>query len=234
MAPILPEQDARQVPNTVARQVPKQYREVAGQPVLAHSLLKLLALPELEQVVVVLHPDDEHFARLAIARNAKVISTTGGKERQDSVLNGLAALSEAQADDWVLVHDAVRPCVTVADLQKLLATLADHPVGGLLGAPVDSTLKAVDDNSVVTGTVDRSRLWQAYTPQMFRVGQLRKAMQQASDSKKAITDEASAIEAYGLQPQLVLGNKHNIKITHESDLQLADWLLQEQLRAGSS
>ena len=226
MAPILPENDSKQVP--------KQYREVAGQPVLAHSLLKLLALPQLQQVVVVLHPDDKHFASLAIASNAKVISTKGGKERQDSVLNGLAALSEAQADDWVLVHDAVRPCVTVADLQNLLATLVDHPVGGLLGAPVDSTLKAVDDNSVVTGTVDRSQLWQAYTPQMFRVGQLRKAMQQASDSQQAITDEASAIEACGLQPQLVLGNKHNIKITHESDLQLADWLLNEQRKEGSS
>ncbi len=224
----------RRMASITPKQVAKQYREVAGQPVLAHSLKKLLTLPALTQVVVVLHPEDTHFSTLDVAADPRITTVSGGAERQDSVRNGLAALGAAQPDDWVLVHDAVRPCVSHEDLLKLLQELQEHPVGGLLAAPVDNTLKAANAVQQVQQTVDRSALWQAFTPQMFRYGQLTTALQQAREQQLAITDEASAIEACGLQPQLVLGSKLNLKITHESDLQLAELILQQQLAAVSN
>lgn len=197
---------------------------------LAHSLAPLLALPDIARIVVVLNPADEQFARLDAAADPRVITVPGGDQRQDSVLNGLNALADARDDDWVLVHDAVRPCVTLGEIRELLTALADHPVGGLLAAPLDNTLKEVDAEGRVLRTVDRSRHWQALTPQLFRAGILRQALESARQEGRASTDEAAAVEALGLevlgQPvQVVPGSKHNIKITHTSDLALAEALL---------
>ncbi|MEX2469062.1 MAG: 2-C-methyl-D-erythritol 4-phosphate cytidylyltransferase, partial [Pseudohongiellaceae bacterium] len=196
------------------RQLPKQYLSVRGKPVLAHSLATLLALPDIARIVVVLNPADEQFARLDAAADPRVITALGGDERQDSVLSGLDALTDARDDDWVLVHDAVRPCVTLAEIRALLTALADHPAGGLLAAPLDNTLKEVDAEGRVLHTLDRSRHWQALTPQLFRAGILRQALESAQKEGRASTDEASAVEALGQevlgQPvQIVPGSKYN-------------------------
>lgn len=192
---------------------------------LSHSLRKLLAVPEIRQIVVAINPSDQRFATLTEAANPRVRSITGGEQRQLSVLNALAALSDAQDSDWVLVHDAVRPCVQVSDIQNLIAVLAEHPVGGLLGAPLDNTIKQVDEEQRVTGTANRSLLWNALTPQMFRYRILVDALQQAVDASRPVTDEASAVELAGQQPLMVAGDKYNLKITHEGDLALAGFIL---------
>jgi 2-C-methyl-D-erythritol 4-phosphate cytidylyltransferase len=155
--------------------------------------------------------------------------TEGGQARYQSVLNGLRALSgAAQESDWVLVHDAVRPCVPVADIEKLIATLQSHDVGGLLATPVDNTLKQAGQDLVVSSTVDRNLYFNALTPQMFRYGLLLAAMERVERDKLAITDEAAAMESMGLRPQLVQGSKMNIKITHDADLALAAAILSQQ------
>ncbi|GAB5498894.1 MAG: 2-C-methyl-D-erythritol 4-phosphate cytidylyltransferase [Pseudohongiellaceae bacterium] len=192
---------------------------------LSHSLRKLLTLPEIRQIVVAINPSDQRFATLAEAASPRVRSITGGEQRQFSVLNALAALSDPQDSDWVLVHDAVRPCVRVSDIQNLIAVLEGHPVGGLLGAPLDNTIKQVDEEQRVTGTANRSLLWNALTPQMFRYRVLVDALQQAVDANLPVTDEASAVELAGQQPLMVAGDKFNLKITHEGDLALAGFIL---------
>ena len=156
-------------------------------------------------------------------------TTRGGNTRAQSVLNALDALkSRAAGDDWVLVHDAVRPCVLLSDIVKLLAECRDHAVGGLLAVPQDNTLKQADRSLHVTKTVDRSVLWQALTPQLFRFGLLHQAMVKALEQGGTITDESSAVELLGLRPLLVHGERHNIKITRKSDLALADAILRLQ------
>ena len=211
---------------------PKQYLPVSGVPVISHTLGKLLAfadLADLAKIVVALHPADARFAECGFATDDRIETTTGGGQRQQSVLNALAHLKpRAAAEDWVLVHDAVRPCVPVTDIEALLLTLKEHGVGGLLGTPVDHTLKRVDGQGAVRATVDRSRLWQALTPQLFRYGLLLEAMEKAVTEYTIITDEAAAVEALGHAPQIVEGSKLNIKITHEADLALARMILQQQ------
>lgn len=207
------------------KDLPKQYRPLLGRPVLSHSLQTLLAVPDIARVVVALHPEDRHFHSLECGSDPRISVVTGGDERHQSVLNGLDSLREAEPDDWVLVHDAVRPCVTCADIMKLIGELAGHPVGGLLAAPVDNTIKRVTEHGDVDGTVDRSALWNALTPQMFRFAILRQALQQAQQQQRPITDEASAVEQAGETPRVVAGNKNNIKITHEGDLALAEFIL---------
>jgi len=160
-----------------------------------------------------------------------LIRADGGKERCHSVLNGLNALSDsALTDDWVLVHDAARPCVRQQDLRLLIDTLADHAVGGLLGRPVHDTIKKTDARGVVTGTVERDCLWHAYTPQMFRYGLLRAALTKALEDGYEVTDEASAMEHAGHRPLMVEGHADNIKITRPEDLPLAEYYLQQQGR----
>lgn len=207
---------------------PKQYRTVQGRSVLSHSLRKLLAVAEIGQIVVALNPSDQRFAALPEAANPRVRSVTGGEQRQHSVLNALAALKKANSDDWVLVHDAVRPCVRVADIRALIRAVAGEPAGGLLGAPVDNTIKQVDGQQRVLATADRSQLWNAFTPQLFRYQVLKDALEQAVSGGLAITDEASAVELAGYQPLLVAGDKSNIKITHEGDLALAEFILNSE------
>lgn len=208
--------------------IPKQYLRLGEKTVLEHTLDTLLACPQLAGVVVVLSADDGYWPGLRDRYfNARLEVVTGGAERCHSVLNGLVHLAgRANADDWVLVHDAARPCVQLSDIEKLIETLAATTDGGLLGVPVADTMKQVDGNDRVTATVARDGLWHAYTPQMFRLGRLQTALQYAIDNDLLVTDEASAMELAGYLPRMVQGQRDNIKITVPSDLELAAFYLQ--------
>jgi 2-C-methyl-D-erythritol 4-phosphate cytidylyltransferase len=210
-------------------EVPKQYLLLAGKPVLQHTLDALLQHPAMRRVLLVLAPDDSHFDRFDWSTYAKslVVARIGGDSRAASVRNGLRYLQPHTADsDWVLVHDAARPCLGQAELQRLFAELQPHPVGGILAVPVADTLKRADSAQHVEATVSRAHLWQAQTPQMFRYGLLLRALQNAAD--ESVTDEASAVEQLGLRPALVMGSARNIKITLPGDLPFAEWILQQK------
>ncbi|MGR4067278.1 2-C-methyl-D-erythritol 4-phosphate cytidylyltransferase [Billgrantia sp. C5P2] len=208
--------------------LPKQYLMLAGRPVLAHTLARLhRAFPE-ARLCLCLDPDDAHFdpAWVPFAQWGR---SPGGAERADSVRQALASFAdEAEDDDWVLVHDVARPCVRVDDLTHLYAALRQDPVGGLLATPAADTMKRDDGQGRVARTEARVGLWQAQTPQGFRYGLLRRALGEAAASGLEITDEASAVEAMGLAPQLVPGRRDNIKITHPEDLALAGHILAAQ------
>jgi len=206
--------------------IPKQYLPLAGQPVIAHTLDTLLRYPPLAGVVVAISAGDEWWREVAAVRVADkpLLVVTGGAERGHSVLNGLEALWErAHPDDWVLVHDAARPCLSVADLDRLFIELADDAMGGLLAVPVHDTLKQADATGRVAATVNRSQLWRALTPQMFRLGMLRDALRDALARGLTVTDEAAAMEAAGFAPRLVEGRADNLKITRPEDLALAEF-----------
>lgn len=232
----------------VGAAVPKQYLPLAGRSVLEWSVAPLLAAGWIERVVVVVAPGDEHSARLRGLDPRLDVRPVGGAERRDSVLAGIESLgSDVHDDDWVLVHDAARPGLTLAALERLRDALVDHPVGGLLALPVADTVKRavsrstqsmrlagastdvpVDPNapnapnaSLVTATVPRDGLWLAQTPQMFRAGELRAALRACPQ----VTDEASAIEMAGATPLLVPGERRNFKITTSEDLDMMAALL---------
>lgn len=223
----------------MAAELPKQYLPLAGQTLIEVTLSRLhLAFPE-AVLVLPLHEEDLWWPAaeqrfLHDYPQAKLITCLGGKERADSVLNGLNVLAAlAQADDWVMVHDVARPCVTQQDLQKLYNALQDHPVGGLLAAPVADTMKrsqACANNSYqkVGATVDRNQLWHALTPQMFRYNKLHLALAEGLANNLSLTDESSALEAAGFNPLLIIGRRDNIKITHPEDLPFAELLLAHQ------
>jgi 2-C-methyl-D-erythritol 4-phosphate cytidylyltransferase len=200
-------------------ELPKQYLPLAGQPMIAHALDTLCACPDM------LAPDDNMFHTYDWSRFGDKLQPLfcGGKRRSDTVLNGLIA-SELEPDDWVLVHDAARPCLTHAHLAGLIAELRDDEVGGILAVPVADTLKRADDLGRILRTESREHLWQAQTPQMFRAGLLAQALQQPG----SFTDEASAVEALGLQPKLVPGTSSNFKVTYPQDMLLAELLLTQQ------
>jgi 2-C-methyl-D-erythritol 4-phosphate cytidylyltransferase len=202
---------------------PKQYLQLAGKSILEHTLGCFLDHPQLQGVVVSLASDDPYWPQLPCASDPRIQRAAGGRERSDSVLNGLLRLSELGAgeQDWVLVHDAARPNLQRADLDRLLSELADDPVGGLLAVPVRDTLKRIGADGRVQQTIDRSVIWQAYTPQMFRLQALRDALSAARAAGVAITDEASALEWAGQAPRLIEGRADNLKITRPEDL---DWL----------
>ncbi|MDH1264344.1 2-C-methyl-D-erythritol 4-phosphate cytidylyltransferase [Pseudomonas sp. GD03944] len=199
---------------------PKQYLELGGKCILEHTLGCFLDHPQLRGIVVSLAVDDPFWPTLACANDPRVLRADGGRERADSVLNGLLRLTELGADeqDWVLVHDAARPNLAQSDLDLLLAELADDPVGGLLAVPARDTLKRAGADGRVRETVDRSVIWQAYTPQMFRLGMLHRALAEALVSDVSITDEASAIEWAGQSPRLIEGRADNLKVTRPEDL----------------
>ena len=205
---------------------PKQYLEIAGAPMLQHAVRALCAHPQIEQVFVVLAEGDSHFARYDWTPfNAKLRPLyCGGMTRAASVLNGLRAMASLlQPEDWVLVHDAARPCLAQAHLDALIAELAEDEVGGLLAVPVADTLKRADKTARVIATEPRENLWQAQTPQMFRHGLLLRALE--SLGTETPTDEARAIEHLGLKPKLVACDVTNLKITYPQDLQLAALIL---------
>jgi 2-C-methyl-D-erythritol 4-phosphate cytidylyltransferase len=207
---------------------PKQYLTLAGRTVLEHSLAALLDQANIRRVVVVLAEGDSCFRPMAVSTDPRVLITLGGEQRGHSVLNGLRALEgQAKDADWVLVHDAARPCLHRTDLARLidLAGSADFP-GGLLACPVADTLKQADDRGQVIATLPRQPLWRAFTPQMFRYGELRQALTAAIDNHVMVTDEAAAMERMGCRPVLVEGRGDNIKITRQGDLALAEAILQ--------
>ncbi|SDS68637.1 2-C-methyl-D-erythritol 4-phosphate cytidylyltransferase [Halopseudomonas litoralis] len=200
---------------------PKQYLPLNGRCLIEHTLDCFLDQPGLSGLVVCLSPLDEWWPVLACATDSRITRADGGDERADSVLNGLQALTSLGADerDWVLVHDAARPNLTLSDLQILLITLQNDSVGGLLAVPVRDTLKLAGPDGRVSSTPDRSLFWQAYTPQMFRLGALRTALSDALVAGAVITDEASAMEWAGHSPRLVEGRADNIKVTRPEDLE---------------
>ena len=209
--------------------VPKQYLNLAGKTVIEHSIERIAAVPDILGMVIVLAPGDTLFKKLCSVSldDAKVSYAIGGNDRASSVLNGLHSLSGlALEEDWVLVHDSVRPCVRINDIMNLISSVPDDSVGGLLGSPVTDTLKYVEQGERVTSTLDRSGLWGALTPQLFRYGRLRYAME--SSDKGGFTDESSALEALGYQPIVVMGSSDNLKITNKDDLALANEILRAQ------
>ena len=210
----------------MAAVLPKQYLRVAGQPVLRHVLEVFAAAPSISHCFVVVSPEDAMIARVLLPAPALAGQVTvlrcGGASRRDTVRNALLAMCDRVADDdWVLVHDAARPGLTVDLIEQLIALLRDDPVGGLLALPVVDTLKRATADGRVSNTVVRDCLWTAQTPQMFRYRLLCDALAQEG----SFTDEASAVEALGLQPKLVAGSPRNFKITLPADIALADLFL---------
>ncbi|HEY3700389.1 MAG TPA: 2-C-methyl-D-erythritol 4-phosphate cytidylyltransferase [Spongiibacteraceae bacterium] len=211
--------------------LPKQYLSLQGIPVIEHSLRLLLSIDRLQHVVVVLHPDDQRWRSLDIFSDARISIAAGGDERCHSVLNGLLHLQANCGDsEWVLVHDVVRPCCLRSDVEKLIEQLQQHPVGGLLAIAASDTIKRVDAARQIEETVDRSWLWQAQTPQLFRTRLLLDALNHCIGMGMVVTDEAQAIEALGWQAQVVEGARSNIKITRPEDLALAEFFLQNTQR----
>jgi len=206
--------------------LPKQYLPLSGRPLIAHTLSALASHPRIDRVVLVLSPDDAHWASLVFDSDKLTVLRCGGETRAQSVTNGLQSLADVlKPDDWVLVHDAARPCLRQDHLDKMLEVLADDPVGGILAMPVADTLKRAGPDQRIAETVPRESLWQAQTPQMFRHALLLEALKKAGDQ---VTDEASAIEKMGLKPKLVEGDARNLKVTYPRDLELASMILQNR------
>jgi len=208
--------------------IPKQYLPLQGSTVLERTLNTLFACEFIEGVVLVLSPEDVYWPEIAPRFSGKnLMCVAGGDERCHSVLNAVHHLCGfAAAHDWVLVHDAARPCVRASDITELIETLADDICGGLLGVPAADTMKRLGEDGRIEGTIDRQALWHAQTPQMFRLGLLQAAMEHAIAQDRLVTDEASAMEMAGYRPCMVRGHADNIKITVPSDLTLAEFYLQ--------
>jgi len=209
---------------------PKQYLELCGRMIIEHTLERLCGHPKLAGVTVAVAQDDPWWESVRLPGVTAPRRCQGGGERYQSVLNALTSLSEhgAEADDWVLVHDAVRPCVRREDVDRLISEGGAHSVGGVLGVPVRDTMKCVDAENNVEETVSRDGLWHALTPQMFRLGALRKALERAQNDGVNVTDEAQAMERTGAFPRMVEGHFDNLKITISADLALAELYLHAQ------
>lgn len=201
---------------------PKQYLPLLGNPLIHHTLSVFDSHPAIKRIFVVLNPEDTYWTQ----RDSKKITVLrcGGETRAESVLNGLNAMAESVDErDWILVHDAARPCLSRELLDRLLSELEHDPVGGLLAVPVADTLKRADKDQRVDHTEPREGLWRAQTPQMFPHGLLRRALQAIGTT--APTDEAQAVEFLGFSPKLVLGDGHNLKVTYPEDLAMASLIL---------
>ena len=211
---------------------PKQYAPLLGRPVLSWAIGALLAEPSIDGVVVALAAGDRQWSTIPEAVDPRVTSCQGGERREHSVANALEALAARARDtDWVLVHDAARPCLRGEDLRSLFEALGDEPVGGLLAVPVGDTLKRQGEDGRSHGTVAREGLWRALTPQVFRYGLLRRALALCQERGRTVTDEAAAVEALGLHPLLVRGHGDNLKITNPEDGALAAAILRARERS---
>ena len=207
---------------------PKQFTLLLGQPLLVHSIQTLLKDPRVEAIHVVVSPEYGTFLDCSPWQGRVTLMPCAGPSRAQTVRQALDALVPTLAqDDWILVHDAARPCLSIAALRRLLDELWSDPVGGLLAVPVADTLKQSGEDGRVRKTVDRSGLWAAQTPQMFRSGILHAALQQATNP----TDESAAVEGLGHSPRLVQGDPANIKVTYPEDLLYAQWVLESRISA---
>ncbi|KRH78873.1 2-C-methyl-D-erythritol 4-phosphate cytidylyltransferase [Ferrovum sp. JA12] len=213
----------------VGSQLPKQFITIGHRTVLDYTLQALLSCSEIKHIVVILSPSHVLYENQIKFRHQRIsILHEGGDTRAHTVLNGLRYLSNRiRKEDWILVHDAARPCLELTHIEGLFKELNADPVGGILALPISDTVKESDQEGRVIATRDRQYLWAAQTPQMFRYGLLNQALSMAQDT---MTDEASAVERLGLCPKLVLGSKSNIKITYPEDLALAEYILRRQER----
>jgi 2-C-methyl-D-erythritol 4-phosphate cytidylyltransferase len=210
----------------------KQYLPIRGRAVLAHSIRAFQFHPMIASITVVIADNDQLFESAVGSLAAAVKTVIGGETRAQSVRNGLQFIADNYAgSDWALVHDAARPCLSSSRLEKFLEQGLESPDGAILAVPVGDTLKRADDSQRISSTVDRSGLWAAQTPQLFRVDALARAIDAAQELGRDLTDEASAMEAAGVKPLLVMGSAANIKITHPSDLAIAEALMARKEQA---
>ncbi|MCU7959740.1 MAG: 2-C-methyl-D-erythritol 4-phosphate cytidylyltransferase [gamma proteobacterium symbiont of Bathyaustriella thionipta] len=209
---------------------PKQYLRLYNKRlVIEQTLERLLSVSGIHEVLLVLSATDDYFNHCPAATDSRIRRINGGRQRCHSVMNALQAIpSQAAEQDWVLVHDAARPCVRVTDIEKLLQQGLRHASGALLAMPVRDSMKLADEHRQITQSLPREYMWHALTPQLFPLRLLQSAMQNALDKGQAITDEASAMQYAGHRPLLIEGATDNIKITHPQDLLLADFYLQHQ------
>tara|TARA_Y100000741_G_scaffold275303_1_gene215217 strand:- start:461 stop:1153 length:693 start_codon:yes stop_codon:yes gene_type:complete len=199
--------------------IPKQYVSVCGKTVIEHTIDNFIDRKEIESICVSISKSDKYWSTLPISKNKKIITTVGGSERYQSVYNGLSAIKdEADNDDWVLVHDAVRPCLTKSVIDRLITEISSDVVGGILALPCTETMKRINDRNQIKETVNRESVWRAQTPQMFKYGKLFSAIKKVIDENIFITDEAMAMEFSNYKPVVILGDENNIKITHKIDL----------------
>lgn len=199
---------------------PKQYISINGKTILEYTIDCFLHRKEIEKIIVAISPTDDYWPSLSISKNERVITAPGGAERYQSVLNSLHLLSDkADDDDWVLVHDAARPCLEQKAIDRLISVLREHDVGGILALPCRDTMKRVNGEGEIEKTVDRESLWHAQTPQMFKYKKLMSAIDDALTHNVFITDESMAMERFGYKAMIVQGQHENIKITHKDDLQ---------------
>lgn len=210
---------------------PKQYLNLLGKTVIEHTLELFLGHERISGVIVAISPEDPYWPELSVSRQPRLAKVEGGSERCHSVLKALTYLENQGIDpgDWVLVHDAARPCLRPADLDYLINEVTLAGQGGILAVPVRDTMKQADDDSRhISRTVDRSHLWHALTPQMFRLGELSQAIEAALNDGFVVTDDASAMEHAGQHPLLVRGHADNLKITIPEDLALAEFYLRRR------
>ncbi len=199
--------------------IPKQYISINGKTIIEHTLDCFIQREEIEGIVVAISKEDEYWSTLSVSNNKKIMIAPGGDERFQSVLNGLYTLTDkAQDNDWVLVHDAARPCLKQSVIDRLIIKLRTHDIGGILALPCRDTMKRSNAAGEIFETVERENLWHAQTPQMFKLGKLLAAIEKALNDNVHVTDEAMAMELSGYKPLLVQGHPENIKVTHKEDL----------------
>jgi 2-C-methyl-D-erythritol 4-phosphate cytidylyltransferase len=210
-------------------EIPKQYLTIDEQCIIEYALAPLLAHAKIDKVIVALSPDDQWFNTLSVANHPKIMIVSGGSERADSVLNALQVLPE---NGFVMVHDGARPCLTLLDINQLIDNVT-HTQGAILGSLVRDTMKRVSEAGIIEQTVSRERLYHALTPQIFSTVQLKNVLKKAIKNGVNVTDEASAMEWYGMNIKMIEGRSDNIKVTRPEDLQLAQLFIQEQQRNAS-
>ncbi len=198
---------------------PKQYIEINNKTIIEHTLEHFISRDDIKGIIVAIAREDSCWSALKVAEDHRISTITGGADRYQSVLNSLRALSEkAEENDWVIVHDAARPCLSRTMIDRLIKRVGDHDVGGILALRCRDTMKQVDDKRRIERTVERDRLWHAQTPQMFRYEKLFKALSKALEEQHTVTDEAMAMELSGYQPLVIEGPPDNIKLTYQEDI----------------
>ena len=211
--------------------IPKQYITVCDKAIIEHTVEKFTSRNDLQGILVALSNSDQHWSTLELSKNNKITTVTGGEERYKSVYNALCSLkNKADDDDWILVHDAVRPCITTSEIDQFIADL-DHlnGIGGILALPCFETMKKANTNHEIEETIDRKFIWHAQTPQMFRYKKLFLAIEIIMNENIFITDEAMAMELAGYKPMLIQGTHSNIKITDQNDLKYLESFLRQEI-----